>query len=184
MTWRLPGSRCDSVCNVTLPKDMASHLFQSGQAAGTTKPRKSVSWWWLALSMPYWSRSDATRNVLSYIKLSPFPIPEGGIHHLHNTLSCSSVAKSCLTLCDPMDVARQAPLSMGFSRKEYWSGLTFPSADYLSNPGIEPTSPVLQVDSLPLNHRGGPLYYQGKERNWQFPTFLEQTKTHWSIFLA
>ena len=31
--------------------------------------------------------------------------------------------QSCPTLCDPMDVARQAPLSMGFSRQEYWSGL-------------------------------------------------------------
>ena len=103
MTWRLPGSSCDSVCNVTLPKDTASRLFWSGQAAGTTKPRKSVSWWWLALSAPYWSKSDATRNVLSYIKLSAFPTPEGGIHHLHNTLRCSSVAKSCLILCDPMD---------------------------------------------------------------------------------
>ena len=38
------------------------------------------------------------------------------------------VAKSYLTLCDPMDcVAHQAPLSMGFSRQEYWSGLPFPS---------------------------------------------------------
>ena len=35
--------------------------------------------------------------------------------------------QSCLTLCDPMDSSSQAPLSTGFSRQEYWSGLTFPS---------------------------------------------------------
>ena len=38
-------------------------------------------------------------------------------------------AQSCLTLCDPWTVARQAPLSMGFSRQEYWSGFPFPSRD-------------------------------------------------------
>ena len=40
--------------------------------------------------------------------------------------------------------------------EKYWSGLTFPSPDYLPDPGIEPTSPALQADSLPLSHRGGP----------------------------
>ena len=39
-------------------------------------------------------------------------------------------------------------LSMGFSRQEYWSGLPFPSLGVLSNPGAEPRSPALQVDSL------------------------------------
>ena len=43
----------------------------------------------------------------------------------------------------PWAAARQAPLSMGFSRQEYWSGLPFPSPEALSNPGIEPTSPAL-----------------------------------------
>ena len=56
----------------------------------------------------------------------------------------SEVAQSCLTLCDPMDcVDYQAPLSMGFSRQQYWSGLPFPSPGDLSNPGIEPRSPAL-----------------------------------------
>ena len=43
----------------------------------------------------------------------------------------------------------QAPLSMEFSRQEYWSGLPFLSPGDLSNPGIEPRSPALQADSLP-----------------------------------
>ena len=50
------------------------------------------------------------------------------------------VTKSFAT---PWTVAHQAPLSVGFPRQEYWSGLPFPSPGDLSHPGIEPTSPVL-----------------------------------------
>ena len=49
----------------------------------------------------------------------------------------------------PWTVACQAPLSMGFSRQEYWSGLSFPSPGDLPDPGTEPRSPALQADSLP-----------------------------------
>ena len=56
-------------------------------------------------------------------------------------------------LCDPWTVAYQAPLSMGFSRQEYWSGLPFPSPKDLPNPGTEPRSPALQADSLLLIHQ-------------------------------
>ena len=45
-------------------------------------------------------------------------------------------------------IAHQAPLSMGFSRQEYWSGLLFPSLGDLPDPGIDPGSPALQEDSL------------------------------------
>ena len=48
----------------------------------------------------------------------------------------------------PWTVAFQAPLSMGFSRQEYWSGLPFPSPGYLPNPEIEPGSPALHADTL------------------------------------
>ena len=48
----------------------------------------------------------------------------------------------------PWTVAHQAPLSMGFSRQEYWSGLSFPSPGGLPNPGMEPRSPALQADAL------------------------------------
>ena len=51
-------------------------------------------------------------------------------------------------------VAHQAPLSMEFSRHEYWSGLPFPSPGDLHNPGIEPRSPILQADSLPSELSG------------------------------
>ena len=63
----------------------------------------------------------------------------------------------------PWTVACQAPLSMGFSRQEYWSGLPFPSPEDLPNPGIKPGSPALQADALsseppgkpPMHHKVG-----------------------------
>ena len=58
----------------------------------------------------------------------------------------SEVAQSCPTLCHPV-VAYQAPLSMGFSRQEYWNGLPFSSPGDLPDPGIEPRSPALQADA-------------------------------------
>ena len=48
----------------------------------------------------------------------------------------------------------QAPLSMGFPRQEYWSGLPFPPPGHLPDPGIETVSPALLGDSLPLSHLG------------------------------
>ena len=48
----------------------------------------------------------------------------------------------------PWIVACQAPLSMGFSRQEYWSRLPFPSSEDLLNPGVESRFPALQADSL------------------------------------
>ena len=63
-------------------------------------------------------------------------------------------AQSCASLATPWTAARQAPLSMGFSRQDYWSGLPFPPPGGLPNPGIEPESPAIQVDALPLSHQG------------------------------
>ena len=66
----------------------------------------------------------------------------------------------------PWTVAHQAPLSMGFSRQEYWRGLPFPSPGDLPHPGIETGSPALQADSLPsetifkhYTHRGSDTPY-------------------------
>ena len=57
------------------------------------------------------------------------------------------VAKSCLTLVTPWTVACWAPLPMGFSWQEFWSGFPFPSPGDLPDLGIESGSPVLKVDS-------------------------------------
>ena len=65
--------------------------------------------------------------------------------------------QSCLTLYDPMDcIALQAPLSMGFSRQEYWSELLCPPLEELLYPGIEPTSlkyPALAGEFFYHKHR-------------------------------
>ena len=58
------------------------------------------------------------------------------------SLSCGRLFET------PWTVAYQGPLSMGFSRQEYWSGLPFPSPGDLPNPGIKPGSPELQADAL------------------------------------
>ena len=69
----------------------------------------------------------------------------------------------------PWTVARQAALSMGFSRQEYWSGLPCPFPGDLSDPGIKPTSllsPALWADSLLLSHKESPeftVYHGCKE---------------------
>ena len=75
-------------------------------------------------------------------------------------ISSSNCFSSCVRLlATQLTVARQAPLSMGFSRQEYWSELPCPPPGDLPDPGIKPTSPVapaLQADCLPLSHRGSP----------------------------
>ena len=54
---------------------------------------------------------------------------------------------------------------MGLSRQEYWSGLPFPSPEDLPDPGFKPRSLTLQVDSLPSEPPGKPLYDITKQQN-------------------
>ena len=61
---------------------------------------------------------------------------------------CVTVAQSCPPLCNLWTMARQAPLSVGFPRQEYWSGLPFPPPGDLPDPGIEPRPPALKANSL------------------------------------
>ena len=71
--------------------------------------------------------------------------------------------QSCPTLQHYELVARQAPLSMGFSRRKYWNGLPCLPQGYLPVSGIKPASPVspvLQADSLPLSQQGSLLIYE------------------------
>ena len=81
---------------------------------------------------------------------------------------CAKSLQSCSTLATPWTVACQAPLSLGFSRQQYWSGLPFPSPGDLPDPGIEPTflkSPALACGffttsatwEAPRECRGGEL---------------------------
>jgi len=69
---------------------------------------------------------------------------------------CSVFSNS---LWPPRTVVHEAPLAMGFSQQEYWSGLSFPPPSDIPDPGIKPmppASPALQADSLPLSHQGSP----------------------------
>ena len=66
----------------------------------------------------------------------------------------SGVAELCLTLCDPMAIARLVPSFI--SRQDYWSQLPFPSPGDLPNPGIKPRSPALQADTLPSEPQSAP----------------------------
>ena len=64
------------------------------------------------------------------------------------------VALSCLTLCYPMDCSPPGfSIHQEFSKQEFWSGFPFPSPRDLPDPKMEPGSPVLQADSLPLAPR-------------------------------
>ena len=67
-------------------------------------------------------------------------------------------------------MACQAPLSMGFSRQEYWTVLPFPSPGDLSNPGIKPGSPELKADSL-LSE------LQGKSSSFQLSSVAQSCPT-------
>ena len=82
----------------------------------------------------------------------------------------------------PWTVARQAPLSVGFSRKEYWSGLPCPSPRDLPHPRIEPGSPALQADSLQSEPPGTLIQTikfvaKGKKRKEKEATSVYRFKT-------
>ena len=66
-------------------------------------------------------------------------------------------------------IGHQAPLSMGFPRQEYWSGLPFPPPGDLPNPGIKPGSPALQLDSLPAELQGSLCH------RWFYQKFKEDS---------
>ena len=89
------------------------------------------------------------------------PIIDSGDTH---SLSCSVMSYSSAT---PQTIARQAPLSMGFSRQEYWSGLPLLPPGDLPDPGIEPVSPKLA---------GGFFTAEpgGKPRDTHYPHFKVQ----------
>ena len=101
-----------------------------------------------ALSHSY----ERSLNFVTQLMLVPHEMPLLSI----KVWKCESL--SCVWLfVTPWTVAHQAPLSIGFSRQEYWSGQPFPSLGHLPNPGIKPGSPTLQVDSFPSGPPGKPI---------------------------
>ena len=74
----------------------------------------------------------------------------GGKYHLACIMKVKMKSLSCVQLfATSWTISYQAPLSMQFSRQEYWSGLPFPFPGDLPNVGIEPGSPALQAYALP-----------------------------------
>ena len=96
--------------------------------SGTTSSISSLSFWHLALQTP----APCQLLVLQWETLCT--------DFSGNVCIRAKLLQSCLILCNPRTVACQAPLSMGFSKQEYWSGFPFSSPGDLLNPGIEPTS--------------------------------------------
>ena len=99
-------------------------------------------------------------NLLIYpISLPPPDFPFGNHKFIFNTCksafvsemsSCIVKSLNCVRLfVTPWTVVSQASLSMGFSKRGYWSGVPLPSPGDLSNPGIEPGSSALQAEALP-----------------------------------
>ena len=76
----------------------------------------------------------------------------------------------------PWTVAYQAPLSVRFSRQEYWSGLPFPSPGDLPDPGIKPGSPALQTDALLSEPPGKPSTCTDSFKKKRIPDYGEGIK--------
>ena len=113
----------------------------------------------------YFLLYNKVNQLYVYIYPLPFdpPIPHHPTllshqitQHCLSTMKSESVSCSVMSDLTPWTVAQQAPLSMEFSRQEYWSGQPFPTPRDLPNPGIESSSPALQVDSLPSELPGKP----------------------------
>ena len=88
----------------------------------------------------------------------------------------------------PWTVAHQAPLSMEFSRQEYWSGLPFPSPKDLPDPGIKPRSPTLQADSSLYELQGssqgfkdGPHQRRRRRRKQKKEINIGKKKRNWLL---
>ena len=92
---------------------------------------------------------------LSLPKDRPVPLPLSLADCVPSTMR-PCVYSRMAPIATPWTAAHQAPLSMGFSRRECWSGLPFPSPGDLPDPGIELGSPALQADSLPTKLQGKP----------------------------
>ena len=86
----------------------------------------------------------------------------------------------------PWTVVHQAPLSMGFPKQEYWSGLPIPSPGDLPNSGTEPKpqSPALQTDTFPLIHQGSPVIWGGgsqRQVDQELPLTLLLDRSTWRL---
>ena len=146
-----------------------SHLLESdGQsigasASGSVLPMNIQDWFHLELTGLLSLQSKGLSRAFSTAVLKHQFF---GAHPKNEVVAHMCVCVLChfsrvWLFATPWTIAPEAPLSMGFSRQDYWSGLAFPTPGDLPNPGIQPESPVsptLQVHSLPLSHQGKPQH--------------------------
>ena len=123
------SEKADLKLNIQKTKIMASGSITSWQIDGETLETVTLFSW-----------APKSLRMVRHI--------ESQFCFFFNVCSGGLVAKSCPTLATPWTVACQAPLSVGFSRLEYWSRLPFPSPGNLPKPEIKSGSPTLQADSL------------------------------------
>ena len=113
----------------------------------------NITWWGNKVKKKKWLRGNLREEGEKQSMASSGVWPRGPLTPRAPLLLSRSVMSDSAT---SWTVAHQAPLSMGFSRQEYWSGLPFPSPGDLPDPGIKPRSPALQADSLPTELWGKP----------------------------
>ena len=108
----------------------------------------------ILISQSEWSKQSAVHFIVCFLRPWRGSVVRVPLAYFCMTC-CAVLSRSIMSdSCNPWTVARQAPLSMGFCWQEYWSGLPFPPPGDLPNPGIEPRSPTLQVNSLPSEPPG------------------------------
>ena len=158
-----PFSSCPQSFPTSRSLAMSGLFASRGQSPGVSAsvlPMNIQDWFhlvltgWISLLSKGLSRIFSNTTVQKHQFFGAHPLYGPALTPIHDywknhSFSGGLVTKSCPTLVTLWAVARQAPLSMGFSRQGYWSGLPFPSPGDFPDPGIEPRSPALQADSLP-----------------------------------
>ena len=110
---------------------------------------------WGALTIPHFSVKETGNYTMNSSEASP--LKKNACYWITQISAVARNRISSLQLfVTPWTVAHQAPPSMGFSRQEHWSGLTFSFPGDLPHPGIEPRFPTLQADALTSEPPGKP----------------------------
>ena len=147
-----------SLCPIVLKPQNNIHMFVCACVCVREREReRDLTCWTLANICQLWE----SFHIISLVTFStrlPFFFNsklDGGLAVPVLLISSSVV---CNTFETPRTVAHQAPLSMGFSKHKYWSGLPFPSLGDLPGPGIEPMSPALTSMFFTTESPGNPIY--------------------------
>ena len=150
LPWRIPGMGEPGGLPSTGSHRVRHDWSNLAAAAVTVLYKKDLDQSWSVVIKPSdEARKLSLKRIFYRSIFGVFWMRNCILFSLSNTVNLSNYCHAavtvqlCPTLCKPMDIACQAPLSMGFSRQEYWSGLPFLPPGDLPGPGIEPKSPAL-----------------------------------------